>query len=155
LGLLARGFALFRELHRDAQVPFYLTTIAAGNEPAETVLTSGRAGLPSYHPAGTYHTVALPIPRPRPVSPACPRSSIRPARAGDLRAVLDFFAAEGPRRQFFPRLRSDDFSNPEGLMRGLSLDWLLLAERDGRLIGTLAGWDQHDDRESVIQSYGG
>ena len=154
LGLLARGYAFFRELHRDGRVPFYLTTIAVGNEPAEAVLTSGRAGLPSYHPAGTYHTIAIPLPR-RPAAPAHREVSIRPCHQDDLPAVLDFLATAGPRRQFFPRLRPDDFSNPEGLMRGLSLDWLLLAERNGRLVGTLAGWDQHDDRQSVVRAYGG
>jgi hypothetical protein len=155
LGLLARGFAFFRELHRDDQVRFYLSTIAAGNELAQAVLTSGRAGLPSYHPAGTYHTVAIPLPRRRPTSPACGGASVRPCREADLPAVLDFLAAAGARRQFFPRLRPDDFLNAEGMMRGLSLGRLLLAERGGRLVGTLAGWDQHDDRQSVVRAYGG
>jgi hypothetical protein len=155
LGLVARGFAFFRELHRDRRVPFYLTTIGVGNQTAETVLTSGRAGLPTYHPAGEYHTVVLPLPRRRRLASSCSGMTVRPARADDLPEVLDFLAATGPCRQFFPRLRADDFSNPQGLMRGLSLDWLLLARRNGRLIGTLAGWDQHDDRRSVVHSYGG
>jgi hypothetical protein len=155
LGLLARGYAYFRKLHQDGRVPLYLTTIAAGNEPAEAVLTSGRAGLPLYHPAGNYHTVAIPLPRRSPIARADGGVSVRPCQEDDLPAVLDFLAAAGPRRQFFPRLRPDDFANPEGLMRGLSLDWLLLAERDGRMVGTLAGWDQHGDRQSVVQAYGG
>jgi hypothetical protein len=155
LGLVARGFAFFRELHRDQRVPFYLTTIASGNTKAETILTSGRAGLPAYHPAGAFHTVVLPLLRRRPAAPSCPGITIRPARLDDLPAVLAFLAATGPERQFFPRLRPDDFANPQGLMRGLALDGLLLAERGGRLVGTLAGWDQHEDRRSVVHSYGG
>src|SRR5262249_41757376 len=34
LGLLARGYAFFRELHRDGKAPVYLTTIAEDNEVA-------------------------------------------------------------------------------------------------------------------------
>ena len=111
LGLLARGFAFFRELHRDDQVRFYLSTIAAGNELAEAVLTAGRAGLPSYHPrsGGRITPLVIPLARRRPTSPACGRASVRPCREADLPAVLDFFAAAGARRQFFPRLRPDDF----------------------------------------------
>jgi hypothetical protein len=154
-GLVARGYAALRELHGDGRVPFYLTTIAAGNETALTILTSGRAGLPAYHPAGEYHTVAVPLPRRRVAAAACPGVSVRPARPDDLPAVLDFLAEAGPRRQFFPRLEANDFFSPEGTMRDLSLDQLLLAERGGRLVGTLAGWDQRAYRQSVVHAYNG
>jgi hypothetical protein len=155
VGLVARGFSFFRDLHKDGQVGFYLTTIAAGNETAEKVLTSGRAGLPRYHPAGAYHTVALPLRRGERTIPTSAKLRVRPARPDDLPVIVAFLAATGPRRQFFPVVRADDFSNPEGLMRGLALDWLLLAEFDGRLVGTLAGWDQHGDRQCVVQAYNG
>jgi hypothetical protein len=153
-GLLARGYAFSRTLHEDGRVPYYLTTIAAGNHTALKVLTSGRAGLPAYHPAGAYHTVAIPLPR-RARAAAGGEVSVRPARAEDLPAVLEFLETEGPRRQFFPRLAADDFLSPEGMMRGLSPDSILLAERGGRLVGTLAGWDQHDYRQSVVHAYHG
>jgi hypothetical protein len=154
LGLVARGYAFFRELHGDGRVAFYLTTIAAGNRTALNVLTSGRAGLPTYHPAGTYHTVAIPLPRRRTTSQAR-TASVRPAQAEDLPPVLDFLTVAGPRRQFFPRLEASDFLSPEGRMRGLSLDQVLLAERGGRLVGTLAGWDQRSYRQSVVYAYHG
>jgi hypothetical protein len=154
LGLVARGYAAFRELHGDGRVPFYLTTIAAGNRTALSVLTSGRAGLPVYHLAGAYHTVALALPRRRTATPAG-KVSVRPAKMEDLPAVLSLLAAVGPRRQFFPRLEVNDFLSPEGMMRGLSFDRFLLAERGGRLVGTLAGWDQHSYRQSVVHAYHG
>jgi hypothetical protein len=154
-GLVARGYSFFRELHQDRQVPFYLTTIAAGNETAERILTSGRAGLPTYHPAGEYYTLAVPLPRRRPVRPEVTGLRVRSARADDLPAILDFLGATGPRRQFFPRLQANDFDRPDGLMRGLALDWLMLAERDGRLVGTLGGWDQDADRQCLVEGYSG
>ena len=154
IGLVARGYAAFRELHSDGRVPYYLTTIATGNRTALKVLTSGRAGLPVYHPAGEYHTVAMTLSRQRKRT-AAGKVSIRPANAKDLPAVLDLLATAGPRRQFFPRLAANDFLSPAGTMRGLSLDKLLLAERAGRLIGTLAGWDQSSYRQSVVHAYQG
>ena len=154
LGLLARGYAAFRDLHGDGRVPFYLTTIAAGNRTALNVLTSGRAGLPNYRPAGAYFTVAVTRPRRR-AARSSRGVSVRPARPEDLETVLDFLAEVGPRRQFFPRLKAHDFLSPEGSMRGLAFDNLLLAERGGRLVGTLAGWDQSGFRQSVVHAYRG
>jgi hypothetical protein len=154
-GLVARGYAFFRRLHQDGRAPFYLTTIAAGNDVALRVLTSGRAGLPAYHLAGSYHTLALALPR-RPRRPALPPGvSVRPARGEDLPAVLDFLAEAGPRRQFFPCYRGEDFLAADGLLCGLGLDRVMLAERAGRLVGTLAGWDQHAYRQSVVEGYRG
>jgi hypothetical protein len=154
LGLVARGYAFFRELHGDRRVPYYLTTIAAENRTALDVLTSGRAGLPVYHPAGAYHTVAVPLSRRRPAATAG-NLIVRPSKMEDLPALLDFLASAGLRRQFFPRLEANDFLSPEGMMRGLSFDKILLAERGGRLVGTLAGWDQHSYRQSVVHAYHG
>ena len=48
--LLARGYKYLRELHADAQTPYYVTTILDGNRTAEQILTSERAGLPAYVP---------------------------------------------------------------------------------------------------------
>jgi hypothetical protein len=154
IGLLARGYAAIRELHGDGRVPFYLTTVAEGNRTALSVLISGRAGLPAYHPAGAYHTVAIALPRRRNAS-VSGKVSVRPAKVEDLPVILNFLATEGPRRQFFPRLEANDFLSPDGAMRSLSFDRILVAERDGRLVGTLAGWDQHDYRQSVVHAYHG
>jgi len=160
LGLVARGYATFRKLHGDGRVPFYLTTIANGNQTALKILTSGRAGLPTYHPAGAYQTVVIPIPRrkKRHTSLMFKRGSkatIRPATIADLTTLLDFWATVGPQRNYFPRLEPNDFLSPHGMMRGLSLDQILLAEQDGRLVGTLAAWDQYDYRQSVVSAYHG
>src|SRR5437667_3592905 len=130
------------------------TMMLRENRTALDVLTSGRAGLPAYHAAGAYHTVAVPFSRWR--TAAVERKiSVRPAKAEDLSAVLDFLAAVGPRRQFFPRLEAMDFLSPEGAMRGLSLDNMFLAERGGRLLGTLAAWDQGSYRQSAVYAYHG
>src|SRR5207244_4156096 len=103
----------------DNRARFYFTTIAAGNKVALRMLTSGRAGLPMYHPAGVYHTLAIPLPR-RPSPPAAvPGLTIRSACRADLPSILDFLTEAGPRRQFFPRYWRDDFLAPDGLLRGI------------------------------------
>src|SRR5262245_12270492 len=91
-GLLARGYAHFRRLHADGRAPVYLTTIAEGNTLALRLLTSGRAGLPRYHPDGRFLTAAIswrghrpPVPRIETISPAV---HIRPATVGDLPDIM-------------------------------------------------------------------
>jgi hypothetical protein len=164
-GLVARGYAFFRQLHQDGRTPFYLTTIAEGNETALRILTSGRAGLPRYHPAGRCHTVAIALPRRgpgfRPARSGPNRQAgslpheIRPAGSTDLSAVLEFLNTVGRRRQFFPLYHREDFLAPDGLLRGLELNRLLLAERGGRLMGMVAAWDQHAYRQHVVHAYTG
>jgi hypothetical protein len=154
-GIVPRGYAFLRELHRDGRAPFYLTTIAAGNQTALQTLTAGRAGLPAYHAAGEYHTIAIPMPQQGKLSPPPAGTVIRPALSEDLPAVLDFLATVGPRRQFFPCYQEADFHSSEGALRDLALDRLLLAERNGRLVGTLAAWDQQAFRQNVVHGYGG
>jgi hypothetical protein len=155
LGLVARGYAALRELHGDGQVSYYVTTIASGNQTAVRVLTSGRAGLPAYHPAGAYHTVAIALSSRRIANANGKVVRIRSATEKDVPAVVEFLRTVGPRRQFFPRLEADDFLSPAGVMRGLCLDNTVLAERGAELVGMLAGWDQHSYRQSVVCAYHG
>lgn len=155
LGLVARGYAFFRELHQDGRTPLYVTTIAAGNEAAQRVLTAGRAGLPMYHADGSYFTFAIALPRRKRSTPPSKGMTIRAASAADLPALVEFLSREGARRQFFPRYRPEDFTAPEGLLCSLSLGNILLAERGGRIVGTLAAWDQHAYRQSIIHGYRG
>jgi hypothetical protein len=152
-GLVARGYAYFRGLHADGRAPLYLTTIAEGNHRALALLTSGRARLPAYHPAGDYHTLALPIARGRRGRPLPPGLEVRPATPADLPGLLAFLEAEGPRRQFFPCYAAEDFFSEHGAFKGLRPEDLLLAHRGGRLVGTLGGWDQHGFRQTVVEGY--
>lgn len=151
-GLVARGYAFFRALHRDGLAPFYLTTIADGNEQALGLLTSGRAGLPTYHFAGEYHTLAIP---PRHSSVKRRNTiEVRRATVGDLSHLADFLNCEGSRRQFFPRVESADFA-AGGLFHGLRLEQIWLAERNGELVGTLGAWDQSAYRQTIVQGFRG
>jgi hypothetical protein len=154
LGLVARGFKYFRDLHRDGRAEVYLTTIAEGNTRAVDTLTSGRAGLPEYTFAGLYHTVVIPIPRRRRPAPRTNGSlEIRPATKLDRDAVVAFLDAVGPARQFFPCLGVEDFFEPASTYRDLGPADLLLAYRGDKLIGTLGAWNQQGFRQTVVEHY--
>lgn len=144
LGLVARGYKMLRELHEDGRAAFYLTTIAAGNDVATRVLTSGRAGLPVYEPFGRYVTSAMPFRRRgrrvRGVA-RVERDSMQTARTseGPTRVLR---GGEGPRRQFFP------CADPPPAET-------LLAYRRGALVGCLGVWDQSVLRQTVVDGYSG
>ena len=153
LGLIARGYSFFRQLHQDGRAPYYLTTIAAGNETALRILTSGRAGLPEYRFLETYHTLALPL---RSLARRWRQGGIAvtPLRANDLDALLEFWQREGRRRQFFPSVTAENFFAAAATYRDLLPQQLLVARRDRQVIGTFAVWDQSKFRQSVVERYG-
>ncbi len=154
-GLLARGVAYLRELHADGRARVYLATIAEGNDRVMDVLTSGRGGLPSMRNAGQYLALAVPIPTRRrrwsgPGDSVC----IAPAVQTDLSQILDFLNTHGPRRQFFPQYGEQDFFNDDAIFRDLRPEDILLARRDGELVGLIGAWDQHAFKQSVVNGYG-
>lgn len=150
-GLIARGYAYFRRLHRDGAVPYYLTTIAAGNTKALETLTAGRAGLPTYVPIGLYHTLAIPLAARRKSSTDI---AVRRATAADLPLLLDWFHTRGPERQFFPVISSETF-NAAAPFLGMQLSDVRLAWRNNELVGTLAAWNQHAYKQNIVEGYQG
>jgi hypothetical protein len=152
--LLARGYAFFRNLHRDSKTQVYLTTIAEDNERALSTLTTGRAGLPEYAFAGLYHTLVIPISRRRKRFTCSDADlQIREATAHDRDRLVAFLQEVGPCRQFFPYLETGDFFEPGCTFRDLLPSDVLLAYRNGRLVGTLGSWNQQGFRQSVVESY--
>ncbi len=154
LGLVARGYRFFRNLHADGQTPLYLTTISEGNEPALKILASGRAGLPAYYEAGRFRTFALPVGAHSPIQ--VPKDLyLRSATPDDWPMIMAFLEKHGPRRQFFPCYECADATMPAGALFGLKAENVWLAYRNGSLVGTLAGWDQHDFRQTIVNGYTG
>jgi hypothetical protein len=154
---MARGFRLMRRLQERDPLPLYLTTIAAGNDHAWRLLSSGRAGLPAYHQAGSYLTLAIPLSR-RHHSPSLPRRygniDLRMAEPGDLSAIIEFWNRRGRRRQFFPEYDVGALDPKSGRLRGLRTHDLLTAWNRDRIVGTLGAWDQLAFRRSIVHGYG-
>ena len=152
--VLARGYRFLRELHEDRRTPIYLTTIAQANDTAQSVLTSGRAGLPRYDFRGNYLTGVIPLTRRAAPANVPPGIAIRAATIEDLPQLCKFFESVGSTRQFFPCYQSTDWFSQAATFRGLQANELLLAWRGDQIVGSLAGWDQSPIRQIVIEKYG-
>jgi hypothetical protein len=155
-GLLARGYRFLHELHADRMASYYLTTIAEDNDAAIRLLTSGGAGLPVYHAWGNFHTLSITASR-RPSNGVHrhPTVEFRTARASDRDAILQFLNEHGPSRQFFPMYGAQDVFSGAGLLRKLDCDDVLLAFRNGKIIGTFGCWNQRGFKQVVVHSYHG
>lgn len=130
--LVARGFALLRELHADGRARGYVTTIVTGNVEAEGVLVrSRRPSMPRYRHVDGLLTLVYRVKKRRTgFSP-----SNRPSEAGRAEARPTFLR-ESPRRQFFPA--SDPPPEAE------------LVAVEG---GVAALWDQSAYKQTVIDGY--
>lgn len=152
-GLVARGYGFFRRLHAEGTTRLYLTTIAEDNRAARRVLLGGRAGLPVYHDLGRYLTAVLEVRRAHGERmPLAQRDDVRAAANDKLGELLAFWQRHGPRRQFFPNYRADDFCDG-GLLRGLAVEHVLVARSGGEIVGTLGVWDQRPFRQVVVAGY--
>jgi hypothetical protein len=151
--VVARGYRFLRELDADGQADYYLTTIAADNLTAVGLLTSGRAGLPTYHRVGTYHTLAISAARAQRAAPGAGAITTRSATAADLPAILDFLRNQAARYEFLPAYSEADFGPQATTFHGLPWERISLAEDATGLVGTLAVWDQRPFKQVVVQSY--
>lgn len=148
--LLARGYRYFRDLHDADPVPFYTTMIYEGNTPALDTLKGGRAGLPHYRDWGRFLTPALHLDfrlKPAPVSGVTVERGSRVR----LAEIVGFLNRWQSRRQFAPVYREHDF--PHGRFRGLRAEDFYLATRYGRIVGTIAVWDQSALRQTHVERY--
>ena len=151
--LLARGYRALGEIHKRHAPDFCLTTVMKDNVTAQTLLRSGRAGLPLYQEIGEYVTLAFrPTVLKRISIPSLKIRSLRPSEHAEL---LDFLNRNGPKRQFFPRYTAQDLSGESGLLKGLSDDCIYVARESGKIVGTLALWDQQPFRQWVVHRYSG
>jgi hypothetical protein len=149
--VLARGYSYLKQLHSDNKTTAYLTTIIQGNQRAKQILTSKRAGLPSYTPMGTYLTYVVPV-----QTRLCRNSLIHgldivPGTEVPKDDVLEFLSREGPRRQFFPVTKIN--GNKSGMLDSIGLNNLLVARRDNQIMGVMAIWNQEQCKQYIIAGY--
>ena len=148
--LLARGFRLLHQLHQHDPVPFYTTVIYEGNAPALATLVGGRAGLPIYQDAGRLLTPALHLDFPR---RAIRLRGIEIGRGApaELPGIVEFLNRTLRARQFPPVYRQQDFG--PGRFANLAAHDFFVARSDGRIVGTLAAWDQAGIRQTHVERY--
>jgi hypothetical protein len=148
---LARGYAYLKTLHADGRVPAYLSTIIQGNHKAKAMLTSGRAGLPAYIPLGNYLTHVCLVKRSAVCPPVPGELRIGAATAIAPGALTAFLLGEGRRRQFFPVCKVNGRTG--GILRAIGLDNMLVAQRQGEIVGTMAVWDRSRCKQHIVAGY--
>jgi hypothetical protein len=151
--ILARGYAYFKELDRDGEASFYLTTVSATNEHAIASLTGRRAGLPAYHYLGKYHTVAVPLARPRRRVRGTNDVQIRSARLEDRSLLHEMMCHAAGQYQCFPCYDPGDLFGDTGTFIGLPPADVLVALRRGEPVGMLGCWNQMSFRQTIVEGY--
>lgn len=150
--LLARGYRFFRALHERDPVPLYTTVIYEGNTQAAAMLTSERAGLPRYRDWGRLLTPAIRLDR-TPRSTRVLNVEIERGRPERLARIVEFLNRCQRLKQFAPCYREADFGT--GRFAGLRAQDFFLAVRRGRIVGSVAAWDQSALRQAHVERYAG
>lgn len=150
--LVSRGFAMLEQLDRDDPVPAYLASIVEGNEEASGVLVrSRRPSYPQFCEITRYRTLAIPTRRPK--AHAAADRDIVPLSTDQLPDVVRFLRTEGARRQLFPAWTEERLRTLGRF--GLPLGDVLIARRQGTIVGTMALWDQSGYKQSIVRGYSG
>jgi hypothetical protein len=152
--LLRQGFQAFRPLLEDGRVPVHVTTIIERNRQAMALLVERpRPGLPCYRELGRLETLVFAARALRATAPAdCTLETGAPAH---LAEIVDFLNREGRRRQFALVHDVAEFAPGSAATRGLSPEDLLVARRQGAIVGVLGLWDQSAYKQSVVRGYAG
>lgn len=79
---------------------------------------------------------------------------VRRARAADLEAMAELIKRTLSGRLFAPRYDAERLARDATRVPGLELERYFLAERDGRLVGMLAAWDEGPLRRTTLIDYG-
>lgn len=149
--LVARGYRLLRELHRDGRTDLYYTVIAAENALSLRTIASGRAGLPAYRDLGVFDSSAINLARRLPEVRGVDVVRGEPAL---LDGIIGCLNDHGRAKQFAPFYRREDFG-PGGWLHDLRLEDVYVARRGGRVVGTLARWDQSGFKQTRVVGYRG
>ena len=149
--LLARGYRHMKLQHADGLVPYYVTTILDGNEEARRILTSGRAGLPTYVPYGRLRTHMLPL---YGLRNGFRRGGVTRGAAPDaLPGALACLNRFNTDLQFAPVFALEDFGANSRMLHGLTAGDLYLCFRGREIAGTMAVWNQNGFKQSVVVGY--
>lgn len=166
--VLFHGYRFFRKLHRNGSCRFYLMTIMDDNRKVLKIFQKS-AGLsllpvdlnsiPRIISLGRYFTYILNTSGNNTFREHPSGLALRRAASRDLPDILAFIQKQGKCRQFFPAYTESDLTG-HGLLKNLETENIFLARENGRLIGTLAIWDQSafrkwriNDPEKLFNSF--
>jgi len=146
--LLARGFRYLRN-HVFTPGEWAQTMVLDDNHAALDALTSGRAGLPRYQPAGDYNCYL--VPTSQRTTSGSGQLNVRPATKHDLIGIQAFYDREAPRKAFSPVYRFEQLS--KDYYRDLKIKDFSLALQDNEVVGMAACWDQTAFKQTRVNSY--
>ncbi len=147
---LARGFRYLKTLHRDGRAPFYLASIVSGNAMAAKLASHPRIAM-NWMRLGSFKTYA--VSTSVGIEARRTGTKLRPATADDMPQLVSFLQREGCRKQFFPVYTLEDLMAPDGTLKGLGLQDILLALDGDEICGVAAAWNQQSFRQSVLEGY--
>jgi hypothetical protein len=152
--LLHRGVRWFRE--HGAPDLLYTGVVARDNARARAVMLERRppGGLHARRLCGIT-THALLLRRGQGAWGRRPRPSgieVRGATGDQLDDLVAFLRRTGARRQLFPAWSAEDFTGGQAF-RGMALDDVSVATRDGSIVGVLGTWDQTAFKQDVVHAY--
>jgi len=144
--LMGRGFrALGSNVFQPGE--WAQTLVLESNRAAMEILTSGRGGLPRYHPAGRY--VNWLLPGQKTGGPAS--CHVRRAGAEDVPEMQSLLDDSARRRSFSHLLSLHDPGKP--VWRDLHIGDFLVAEKAGRMAGMMGLWDQSGFQRMRVAGY--
>jgi hypothetical protein len=150
--LLARGYRFLKGLHEDGKAQLYTTAIFSDNGRALETITTGRAGLPGYHPMGGLNCSGINFGRSKPPLPA--RCSIERGSLELLPQIVECLNRNNARKQFAPVHSCEDFLNG-ARWRDFRISDFYVAVDASRVIGVLGKWDQGGFKQTRIVRYSG
>lgn len=149
--VLAGGYRLYGQMHKDGLAKIYVSTIMSDNKTATELLTSKRAGLPDYQDIGEYHTTI--ISRGRKTAKQPKRYKIVNGRTEMLKNIVSFLCEEGSKKQFYPIYSEDVFLGVNDRLMGLNIRDIYIALKDEKIVGVIAKWDQNRFKQTRVAGY--
>lgn len=151
--VVSRGLRELRELDRDGRTDGYVATVVDGAREALGVLVGNRRPefprFASVAPLITFALLARRGAEPGPVG----GQQLHAAPPDQLPAVADFLAEMGSRRNLFPRFSADDLAGTTPQGAGIGEGDVVVAERGGRIVGSVVLWDQRPLKQAVVNAY--
>jgi hypothetical protein len=145
---LAAGYREIESTRREDELPFDLTSVAAGNDAARRIFERGLPGLPRYRPLCEYRTLLIATHHRR----ASRNPQVEVATAEDLSEISACLSRNLRRYQFAPRWPEAHLRCPQRCRNLHPWDFFVIREQ-GRIIACAAHWDQRSYKQVVIRGY--
>ena len=147
--ILKQGYAFLREVQRQNDIAWSLTTILQENIYAQKMLEKKRPYMPSYCRLGSYSVYAL---LGKPEKSTWQRLDCRKAESADIPELVAFLNRQGQKLQFFPVVDEQLF---QGQLPGLEIDRVVVMRQHREIVAVGALWDQRGYKQYQVIGYGG